>query len=297
MKTRSLSGRTKENLSGYLFLLPSFVLFFVFLLVPLVYGLVICFTDYGGFNLGFRFVGIDNYRRLFSDDYFKISMGNNLFYLVTFVPATVVLSIVFAVALNGVRIFRKFLRMAFYFPQVASMVSVAMVWCILFNPTTGPINAALTHLGVRNPPEWLMSQSWAMVAVVIVSVWKSVGFYMIILLAGLQGIPDYLYESALIDGAGAWNRTRYITLPMLTPTIFMVTILAVINSFQVFDLVSVMTNGGPGRATNVLVYRIYQEAFVNLNVGYASAMAAVLFIIVFAITALQFGLEKKWVHY
>lgn len=297
MKTRLLSVRAKDSLSGYLFLLPSLILFSVFLFAPLVYGLVISFTDYGGFGLGFHFTGLANYRRLFSDDYFKVSMRNNLFYLVTFVPATVVLSTAAAIALNGVHVFRKFFRMAFYFPQVASMVSVAMVWCILFNPTTGPVNAVLTHLGVRNPPEWLMSQSWAMVAVVIVSVWKSVGFYMIILLAGLQGIPDYLYESAIIDGAGAWDRTRYITLPMLSPTVFMVTVLAVINSFQVFDLVSVMTNGGPGRATNVLVYRIYQEAFVNLNAGYASAMAAILFIIVFAITALQFGLEKKWVHY
>lgn len=294
---RPLSSKAKDNLSGWLFLLPSFILFSFFLLIPLIYGLVISFTDYGGFNLGFHFTGLANYQRLFQDDYFKIAMRNNLFYLVTFVPATVILSTVAAIALNGARVFRKFLRMAFYFPQVASMVSVAMVWCILFNPTTGPINAALRHLGVQNPPEWLMSPSWAMFAIVIVSVWKSVGFYMIILLAGLQGIPAYLYESAIIDGAGAWNRTRYITLPMLSPTIFMVTILAVINSFQVFDLVSVMTNGGPGRATNVLVYRIYQEAFVNLNVGYASAMAAVLFIIVFVITTLQFGFEKKWVHY
>ena len=286
---RPLSSKAKDNLSGWLFLLPSFILFSFFLLIPLIYGLVISFTDYGGFNLGFHFTGLANYQRLFQDDYFKIAMRNNLFYLVTFVPATVILSTVAAIALNGARVFRKFLRMAFYFPQVASMVSVAMVWCILFNPTTGPINAALRHLGVQNPPEWLMSPSWAMFAIVIVSVWKSVGFYMIILLAGLQGIPAYLYESAIIDGAGAWNRTRYITLPMLSPTIF--------NSFQVFDLVSVMTNGGPGRATNVLVYRIYQEAFVNLNVGYASAMAAVLFIIVFVITTLQFGFEKKWVHY
>lgn len=297
MRMRPLSSKAKDNLSGWLFLLPSFILFSFFLLIPLIYGLVISFTDYGGFNLGFHFTGLANYQRLFQDDYFKIAMRNNLFYLVTFVPATVILSTVAAIALNGARVFRKFLRMAFYFPQVASMVSVAMVWCILFNPTTGPINAALRHLGVQNPPEWLMSPSWAMFAIVIVSVWKSVGFYMIILLAGLQGIPAYLYESAIIDGAGAWNRTRYITLPMLSPTIFMVTILAVINSFQVFDLVSVMTNGGPGRATNVLVYRIYQEAFVNLNVGYASAMAAVLFIIVFVITTLQFGFEKKWVHY
>lgn len=296
-KLKTFYPKRREVITGYLFLAPCLLLFFVFIFFPAVYGLLISFTNYGGFNLKFDFVGIKNYINLFSDDYFKISIRNNLFFLITFVPITLVLALIAALGLNLIKFWKKFFRMAFYFPQIASMVAVAMIWSILFNPVKGPINMILLHLGAQHPPEWLMSANWAMFAIVLVSVWKNFGYYAIILLAGLQGIPDYLYESATLDGAGSWNKFRYITLPMLSPTLFIVLILTIISSFQVFDLVSVMTGGGPGRATNVLVYRIYQEAFINYNVGYASAMAVVLFLIVFALTAIQFKLENKWVVY
>lgn len=284
-------------MTAILFLLPALLLFTVFIFLPLLYGLVMSFTDYGGFNITPNFVGLDNFVHLFKDDYFKVSLGNNLLYAALFVPLTLLVSLIAAVALNSVFQFKKYFRMAFYFPQITSMVSVAIVWGLMFNPMRGPINGILKSIGIADPPDWLMSTHWALIAVVLVSVWKNFGFYMLMMLAGIQGIPDFLYESAKLDGAGPWKRFLYITLPGLSPTIFMSLILTIINSFQVFDLVSVMTNGGPGRSTNVLVYRIYQEAFVNYKMGYASAMAVVLFLIIVIVSIVQFKLEKKWVTY
>jgi multiple sugar transport system permease protein len=287
----------QEAATAYLFLAPCIVLFVVFILFPILYGFAISFTNYGGFDLKADFIGLKNFISMFSDDYFQTSIKNNLFFLVTFVPMTIILALISALALNHVKLFKKFFRMVFYFPQISSMVAVAMIWCILLNPSKGPVNQLLQSLSVKSPPEWLMSPSWAMFAIVLVSVWKDFAYYMIILLAGIQGIPDHLYESASLDGAGSWSKFWYVTLPMLSPTLFIVLILTIISSFQVFDLVSVMTGGGPGRATNVLVYRIYQEAFMNYHVGYASAMAVVLFLIIFIFTALQFKFGDKWVEF
>ena len=287
----------KPYLTGTLFILPALVLFAVFILLPLIYGMMMSFTDYGGFNVKANFIGLDNYTKLFRDDYFKISLKNNAIYTVLFVPLTMFMSLLSALALNHIIHLRKYFRMIFYFPQITSMVSIAIVWGLLLNPDRGPINIMLEGIGIANPPEWLMSSTWALFAIILVSVWKSFGYYMIILLAGMQGIPEYLYESAKLDGAGAWKRFLYVTLPGLSPTLFMVLILTIINSFQVFDLVSIMTNGGPGRSTNVLVFRIYQEAFVNYKMGYAAAMSAILFIIIIIVSIIQFRLEKKWVTY
>ncbi|MFD2330991.1 carbohydrate ABC transporter permease [Cohnella sp. GCM10020058] len=289
--------RSREYATGTLFILPALVLFFVFIFAPLAYGLYLSFTDYGGFDLKPGFIGFDNYKDMLQDDYFLISLKNNLIYTVIFVPLTLALALFSALALNGVLHLRKSLRMAFYFPQITSMVSIAIVWGLLLNPMRGPINRMLEAIGIAHPPEWLMSSRWALLAVVLVAAWKSFGYYMIILLAGIQGIPEYLYESAKLDGAGAFKRFLYITLPSLSPTLFMVGVLTVISSFQVFDLVSVMTDGGPGRSTNVLVFRIYQEAFINYKMGYAAAMSIVLFAIIMVVSVIQFRLEKKWVNY
>lgn len=287
----------RSYMAGTLFLLPAFILFCIFILYPLLYGLYISFTNYGGFNIKPDFVGLDNYKRLFSDQYFIISLKNNLIYTLLFVPLTIIVSLLSAVAVNNIFHLKKYMRMAFYFPQITSMVSIAIVWGLLLNPTSGPINFMLKAIGISHPPEWLMSSDWALFAVVIVAVWKSFGYYMIILLAGLQGIPGYLYESAELDGASKIKQFFYITLPSLSPTLFIVVILTIIGSFQVFDLVSVMTDGGPGRSTNVLVFRIYQEAFMNYRMGYASAMSIVLFLLIMVISVIQFRLEKKWVTY
>lgn len=177
------------------------------------------------------------------------------------------------------------------------MVAVGIVWSLIFNPSRGPINQFLMSLGVSNPPSWLASSNTALMTVVFVAAWKNAGYYMVMFMGGLKSIPDHLYEAAQIDGANKWQQFWNVTWPMLSPTTFMVTILGIINSFQVFDIISVMTQGGPGRATNVLVYRIYQEGFVNMRFGYASSMAYFLFLIILTITFIQFRGQKKWVNY
>jgi len=287
----------KTYTAGTLFILPAFALFAVFIFIPLVYGMYMSFTDYGGFNIKPNFVGWDNYAKLLRDDYFLVSLKNNFIYTGLFVPITMLLALFSAIALSNVLHLRKYLRMAFYFPQITSMVSIAIVWGLLLNPLSGPVNQMLKAIGITNPPEWLMSSKWALLSIILVAAWKSFGYYMIILLAGIQGIPEYLYESAKLDGAGKFQRFLYVTLPGLSPTLFMVLLLTIINSFQVFDLVSVMTDGGPGRSTNVLVFRIYQEAFIHYRMGYAAAMSTVLFLIILVISLIQFRLEKKWVTY
>ena len=176
------------------------------------------------------------------------------------------------------------------------MVSVATVWNLILAPS-GPLNQLLRMVGISNPPGWLLDQNWALYSVIIVAIWKNFGYYMIILLAGLQGIPKYLYESAEIDGATKRQCFTNITVPMLSTTIFLCLVTIIIAAFQEFDLINILTEGGPGRATNVLVFRIYTEGFVNVKMGYASAIAYTLFAIIMVITLIQFVLQKKWVNY
>lgn len=234
---------------------------------------------------------------MFKDSYFTISLRNNLFYTLVTVPATLIIALLLAVAVNtgikGTPIFKT----VFFFPYITSMVAVGIIWTLLYNPTVGPINSLLRSIGIANPPGWLLSTSSALPAVMIVYIWKMSGYYMIIFLAGLQSIPRHLYEAAEIDGAGKIKKFFKVTLPLLSPTTFMVMILIIINSFQVFDLIQVMTDGGPGRATNVLVYRIYQEGFNYSHFGYASAEAYFLFAVILVVTLIQFWGQKKWVVY
>lgn len=295
-KKTGIPTRYKKYAQGYLFLVPNFLGFFLFMFIPIIMGFGISLTDYDGFQK-MNFVGIKNYIDMFRDSYFLVSLKNNFLYTLVTVPATIVLAILLAVALNtgikGMSAFKAF----YYFPSISSMVAVGIVWSVLFNPMNGPINSLLQGLGMEDPPKWLASTSMALWAVMIVAVWKQTGYYMVMLLAGLQSIPKQLYEAAEIDGANAVVRFFKITLPMLSPVTFMVTILTIISSFQVFDLINVMTKGGPGYATNVLVYRIYQEGFKYMRYGYASAMAYFLFLIILIITLIQFRGQKKWVTY
>lgn len=291
-----LSAKTRNTLKGYLFLMPNFGGFFVFLVIPIIMGFVISLTNYDGYAK-FDFVGFQNYIHMFTDEYFLVSLKNNILYTAVTVPATVILALLLACALNiglkGTAVFRTL----FFFPTISSMIAVGIVWALLFNPVQGPVNQALMAIGISSPPRWLASTKWALWAIMLVAIWKQAGYYMVMILAGLKAIPSQLYESAKMDGANSIMRFFKITLPMLSPTMFMVSTLALINSFQVFDLISVMTDGGPGNSTNVLVYRIYQEGFKYSKMGYASAIAYFLFLIVFVITVLQFRGQKKWVNY
>ena len=280
--------RRKNTLTALSFIAPNFIGFFLFTLIPVIFSLVLAFMKWDSFGTP-EFVGLKNFSKMLNDDTFWISLKNTFLYTIGVVPLTLICSLGLAILLNKKIRGMKFFRTAFFLPYVTSLVAIAVVWNMLFHPTMGPINQFL-KLFIENPPGWTSSSDWALTAIVIVSVWRGMGYYMILYLAGLQSVPKELYEAASMDGAGKWKQFLNVTVPSLRPTTFFVTIMLVINCFKIFDLVQVMTAGGPGRATNVLVYQIYNEAFVKFNFGYASAIAMVLFVIVLAITVIQF----KW---
>lgn len=278
-----------------LFLLPNFLGFLIFIVYPVLKSLYISFFNWDGLGTK-EFIGLGNYARLFRDSTFQVSFWNNIHYTVVTVPLSIIFGILIALLMNtkikGIKVF----RVIYFLPQITSMVAIGIVWTTVL-ANYGPINQFLMTLGMENPPQWLSSTTWALISVEIVSIWRSMGYNAVILLAGLQGVNVELYEAAKIDGAGAFKRFFSITLPMLSPTIFLCLVMQLIGSFKVFDTIMAMTQGGPGRATNVLTYYIYQRAFVDWQFGYASAIAYVLFAIIMVLTLVQFIGQKKWVNY
>lgn len=286
----------KDERTAWLFLLPSLVLFSTFTGVPVIAALGISFTQWDLFNPA-RFIGLDNYANLLKDPIFARVMGNTAYFVLLSVPVQMILGLACALALNrGIR-GQTFFRIAYFLPVVTSTIAAALVWAWLFNANFGLINALLSLFGVVDVPRWLASTQWAMPAVIIVSIWQNLGYAMVLFLAGLQNIRADLYDAAAIDGAKGWRRFWFITLPLLSPTTFFVLIISVIGSFQIFELVFVMTQAGPANATNTLVYYIYQNGFQFYQMGYASAAAMILFVIVLIMTLVQYGLQNRWVHY
>ena len=293
---REKKGRLhrKERIAGYLFLLPNFIGFLIFTGLPVVMGFVISLTDYTGYGK-MNFVGFSNYIKMFSDSDFKIALQNNLIYTLTSVPLTILFALLLALMLHRKMYGGSFFQTIYFFPNLTSMVAVGCVWLQIFDSKKGPVNQFLMSIGVENPPKWFWGVGTALITVVIVVVWKQAGYYMIMFMGGLKNIPSELYEAGKIDGANCWQSFWNITWPMLSPTTFMVTILTFIASFQVFDIINVTTEGGPGRATQVLVMRIYQEAFKYGRMGYGCAIGYFLFLIIFIITLIQWRGQKKWV--
>ncbi len=259
-------------------------------------ALIISFTDWDLLTPP-AWAGFDNYRTLATDPLFRQVLSNTALYVLGTVPLQMALALAVALALNQRIPGQLFFRTAYFMPVVASTVAVALVWRWIFNYDFGLLNSFLYMIGIQDPPNWLGSTRWALVSVIIMSIWQQVGYSMVLFLAGLQGVPQQLYEAAKIDGAGPWARFLFITLPMLSATTFFVLVIGVINSFQVFDQAFIMTQGGPANATNTIVYNIYQNAFQFFNMGYASAMAWVLFAIIFAVTIVQFRMQRRWVNY
>jgi multiple sugar transport system permease protein len=299
LKATSPSKRRRElskNLVAYSFILPNLLGFAIFTLVPMVFSLALALMSWDGANQ-VSWVGLENFKNLLDDSTFKIALKNTFWYVGGTVPLTMICSLGLAVLLNQPIRGRNIFRTIYFFPYVASLVAVAVVWNMLFFPSAGPVNEFLRAIGVENPPRWSASVDWAMPTVILASIWRNMGYYMIIYLAALQGIPRILYEAAEIDGASAWQKFRYVTVPMLTPATFFISIMLTITSFKVFDLIMVMTNGGPGRATNVLVIHTYNTAFRQFKFGYSSAIAMVLFVLVMVITIVQFYMERRWVEY
>lgn len=291
--TRKSSAIIRRNrLHAYSFLLPNFAGFLVFTAIPVAMALYYSFTNYNG-NKKMDFIGLQNFIKLFSDSSFRISLQNTLVYTLCTVPLIIMLSLLVSVLMNNGVKGAPLYRAIMLFPHIASIVAVTVVWQFLYNAKSGPINQILMALGVANPPAWLSDKNTALIAIMIMIVWKGIGYYMIVYLAGLKGIPADQYEAATMDGANAWDKLIHVTIPNLRPVTFYATIMCIINSFQVFTPIYVMTKGGPGRATSVLVLKIYEDAFVDFKFGYASAEAMILFLLILFVTLIQFYHNKK----
>lgn len=286
------SLRRRSTLIGWSFILPNFLGFALFTLVPVIAAFVLAFMNWDAYNPP-TWAGLANFARLFRDDDFRVALSNTVLYAVGHVPLTLAFSLGLALLLNQKLRGIAFFRVAIFFPYITSLVAIAIVWNMLFDPTSGPINQFLHAIGVANPPGWTASTTWALPAVIITSVWRDMGYYMVLFLAGLQAIPREYYEAAQMDGAGHWRSFWNVTLPSLRPTTFLVLVLLSVSSFKVFDLIFVMTQGGPGRATLVLSQLIYQDGIINGEFGYSSAISLVLFLIVLLVTVFQFRIQQR----
>ena len=291
----SLMARREER-AAWLFLLPSLVLFAVFTALPVISAFLISFAHWDLFNPP-KLAFLDIYIGLWNDPIFRQVLGNTGYYVVLAVPLQMLLGLLCALALKRGVPGLAFFRDIYFLPVVTSTVAAGLVWAWLFNSNFGLINMGLSLLGVDDLPKWLISSKWAMPAVIAVSVWQGLGYSMVLFLAGLQNIRRDLYEAAALDGATDWSRFWHITLPLLSPMTFFVLIISIIGSFQVFELVYVMTKAGPSNATNTLVFFIYQNGFMFYQMGIASAAAMVLFLIVLVLTLVQYRLQNRWVHY
>ena len=282
----------RNTVVGWSFLLPNFIGFAVLTLVPIVILFYLAFTSWNVFGAA-QWVGAANFKRLIHDDSFYTALKNTIYYTVFHIPLTLVAALLLALLLNRKLRGVAFFRTVAFFPYITSTVAAAYVWNVLFSPEYGPINALLKLVGVTHGPGWTVSASWSMPAVIIVGTWREMGYYMLIFLAGLQTIPAQLYEAARVDGANAWHRFWAVTVPGLRPTTFFVTVMLTIGSFKVFDVILLLTNGGPGQSTLVLSQYIYQKGFVENQFGYASTVSVVLFAICFLVTIGQFLINKR----
>ena len=280
---------------GYIFVSPFLLGLIAFSLGPMLAAFYFSFTDYTVLDAP-TWIGLKNYERLIAGDpLFLVSLGNTLYYVGLSVPAMIVLGFALALGLNqpigGVTAYRA----AFYLPSIVPSIANAVVWIWMFNPQLGPFRLVFELFGIPSPL-WLQSDLWSKPALVMISLW-SVGTTMMTFLAGLQGIPQHLYEAAQIDGAGRLQRLRHVTVPLMTPTIFFNLVIGIIGSFQVFVYAFVMTRGGPLNSSLMYVLYIYRNAFEYFRMGYASALAVVLTLIVLALTLLVFWSARRWVHY
>jgi multiple sugar transport system permease protein len=295
-RSRIASPRWWARLAwGYGMASPWIIGFLVFTLGPMIASIYFSLTEYSVLQPA-KFIGLANFTRMFTNDpRYLISITNTVYYTVLQVPLGIVVALTIAILLNQGLRGENLFRTAYYMPSVVSGVAVSMLWLWLFDPTLGLVNDLLGRIGITGP-RWLQDPAWSKPALVLMSVF-GIGGTMVIFLAGLQGISESLYEAAMVDGANWWQKTRHITIPMITPTIFFNMVMGFIGSFQVFTQAYVMTNGGPVNSTLFYVLYLYQNAFRFFKMGYASAMAWVLFFIVLALTLIQFRLAGRWVYY
>ena len=285
------------------FLLPSIIGLVVFSLLPIVVSFLMSLTDWNGLDRitdpGFfseHFIGLENYKAILGGGEFWDVLGNTLTYIVLYIPLMLACSLGVAYLLSRERRGVTAFRIIYYIPVLTSWVAASMIWKSMLSPQYGAVNGILGFFGIEGPG-WLLDENWAMPAIVLVSVWKDMGFFGLILLSGMIGINRNYYEAASLDGAGAWTKFVRITLPLMTPAIFYVLVVSLINAFQLFPQIMIMTDGGPNGATQVMVERIYKYGFRYYRMGYAAAFSWLLFVIIMACTGLQMKVQERWVNY
>lgn len=279
-----------QNMAAWFFILPAILGTFIFIIIPVCCSFGLSFSSWDLLN-PVRFVGFDNYKELFSSSLFYKILCNTVVFALSTSFLGVIIPLALASILNSKIRGSEFFKSAYFLPFITPMVVVGIVWTWIFDPNIGLLNQVLKiHIN------WLYDSAYAMSALIVVSVWKLIGYNMIIFLSSFSALSESIFEAAKIDGAGVWDTFWQVTVPMLSPTIFFVVIITAISSFQVFDLIYLMTEGGPFDSTNVLVYSIYKNAFEYFNVGRASAIAYVLFFIILVLTLIQWGLRKKLVY-
>ncbi|WP_026691123.1 carbohydrate ABC transporter permease [Alteribacter aurantiacus] len=296
-KRKSAKRREWENLgAGLLYLLPALLIVGVFLFYPMMKTLYYSFHVTNASGAVINFIGFEYYRTLFESSAFRTSMKATFLFALYTVPTTIIISLFLAVITNEKVKGVPFFRVVFSSTLGISVAAGATIWLLLFHPSLGVLNNMLNAFGLSGV-QWLTSPNVALISVAITTIWMNIGFNFIVLLGGLQNISEELYESAKIDGAGYWRQLFNITIPLLSPTLFFVSVVTIINSFQTFGQVDILTGGGPANSTNLIVYSIFREAFYNGYFGYASAQAIILFVLVLIFTYIQFKVGEKKVHY
>lgn len=296
MNTKGSKKARKDFFTGMGFILPSLLGFLIFTFIPVVISLCLSFTSWNFMEgiEGIKFNGLANYIRLFSDEWFLNSYKNNIIFTAVTVPVLIALGLVMATIINKYIYGGGVVRTMIFIPYIASVVAVCTVWMVLLQPSYGPVNEFFHSIGIANPPGWLADFKWSLPSIMIIYVWQQVGYYSIVFLAGLKGLPEDVYEAAKVDGASSIRQFFSLTVPLISPTTFFLTIMGIIGSFKVFDQISVLTQGGPGSSSSVMAYYVYRTAFDYFEMGYANTLAWALFVLVFIVTLVQWKMQAKF---
>ncbi|WP_106769280.1 carbohydrate ABC transporter permease [Paenibacillus faecalis] len=291
--------KKQEERAAVMMIMPFMIGFIIFALIPVVYAIVLSFLNYNSLMdlKDVKWIGLSNYIQVFQDEVALKAFLKSFYYILIYVPSVLIFGFVMALLLNKAFYGRTVIRTLILMPYVSNLVAVAMVFAILLDPFNGPVNMLLGYLGIDNPPMWLAGTKEVIPTVALISVWQGSAFHTIVYLAALQGVPRELYEAAEIDGASRWKKITNVTLPMISPTTFFLIIVSIINALQNYSAIKVYSDGGPGDASRVISYNIYEEAFSYNHFSYAGAQSVLLFLIVLVITIIQWKGQKKWVHY
>jgi multiple sugar transport system permease protein len=294
-----LSRKQREIITGYGLIAPNLLGTLIFWTIPVIFAVVIAFTEWDfiyGLQ-GIKFIGVEHFVKMWNDEWFLVSLKNNLIFLITTVPVSIAMTLVLIVFIKDcLLVGKKYIKAALYIPRITSVVAIAVVWHAMMSKY-GPVMSLIRSLGFENPPVFLADSKYALFVVIFIQIWSWLGYGTLIYLSGLLNIPKELYESSEIDGASSWQKFTKITIPMVSSTTFFLLITKIFESFKVFGLINALTEGGPGNSTTVLVYNIYRTAFRFYKMGYASAMGVVMLIIVMIITLIQWHYQRKFTDF